>query len=275
VGVAGAIVVFGLTGCDTPAANRAAERASPEPAPANAAPGPADPAHDAGEHVASEDTAGGHASEGHGSEDHGSDGHASEGHGSDGHASEGHASEGHGATEHGVVHRELAAGEPSDFSVYHTQSVWTDQHGTERTLRSFEGRVQVVAMVYTSCAYACPRIMLDMKRIEAALGPEYADEVGFLVVSIDPERDTPEKLAAFARGSRLDPDRWTLLNGADGDIRELAVLLGVQYRETAPGEWVHSNLITVLDPAGEVIHRQLGLGTDPAETLAAIRAAAR
>lgn len=181
----------------------------------------------------------------------------------------------HTAMDHAAMdHRELAAGEPSDFSVYHTRSTWTDQHGTERTLRSLEGRVQVVAMVYTSCAYACPRIMLDMKRIEAELGPEYADDVGFLVVSIDPERDTPEKLAEFARGSRLDPTRWTLLNGADGDIRELAVLLGVQYRQTSPGEWVHSNLITVLSPDGEVVHRQLGLGTDSSETLAAIRAAA-
>ncbi|NIQ52455.1 MAG: SCO family protein, partial [Gammaproteobacteria bacterium] len=53
------------------------------------------------------------------------------------------------------------------------------------------GRVRVVAMVYTSCAYACPRIMLDMKRIEAELGPEYREDVGFVIVSIDPERDTP------------------------------------------------------------------------------------
>ena len=173
-----------------------------------------------------------------------------------------------------VEHRELAAGEPSDFSIYHAGSRWTDQNGTTRPLSSLAGRVRVVAMVYTNCAYACPRIMLDMKRIEAELGPEYAGDVGFVIVSIDPERDTPEKLAEFARGSRLDPDRWTLLHGSPGDIRELAVLLGVQYRETAPGEWVHSNLITVLDRDGVIIHRQLGLGTDPSETLDAIRTAA-
>ena len=229
VGAAGAIVIFGLTGCD---ASHAADRA--DHAPTEQA-----TAHEAMDHDAMDHDAMGHDAMGHS----------------------------------GMEHRELAAGEPSDFSVYHVESTWTDQRGTERKLRSLEGRVQVVAMVYTSCAYACPRIMMDMKRIEAELGPEYAEDVGFLVVSIDPERDTPERLAEFARGSRLDAERWTLLNGADGDIRELAVLLGVQYRETAPGEWVHSNLITVLDRNGEVIHRQLGLGTDPAETLGAIRRA--
>ena len=186
-----------------------------------------------------------------------------------GHTGGEHTAMGHGSVEH----RSLAAVEPSDFSVYHVASTWTDQHGTERMLRSLAGRVQVTAMVYTSCAYACPRIMMDMKRIKAELAAEHADDVSFLIVSIDPERDTPERLAQFAAGSRLDPDRWTLLNGSEGDIRELAVLLGVQYRQTDPGEWVHSNMITVLDRSGVVVHRQLGLGTDPAPTLEAIRAA--
>lgn len=189
------------------------------------------------------------------------------------HAAMGPGADGAATGHRSMEHRELAAATPSDYSIYHAGSTWTDQHGTERKLRSLEGRVQVAAMVYTNCSFACPRIMLDLKRIEGELGSEYADRVSFLVVSIDPERDSPERLAEFAAGSRLDPDRWTLLTGDPGDIRELAVLLGVQYRQTAPGEWVHSNLITVLDRDGEVIHRQLGLGTDPSETLAAIRGA--
>ncbi|MFW5951811.1 MAG: SCO family protein [Gemmatimonadota bacterium] len=190
------------------------------------------------------------------------------------HRSAGHAEDAGapGSSHDATAHRTIPAAEPSDFSVYHVESTWTDQTGTERPLRSLAGRVQVVAMVYTSCAYACPRIMVDMKRIEGDLGPDLGDGVGFVLVSIDPERDTPERLASFAAGSRLDSGRWTLLTADEGDILELAALLGVQYRETAPGEWVHSNLITVLNRQGEVVHRQLGLGTDPAETLAVIRA---
>lgn len=182
----------------------------------------------------------------------------------------------HAAMDHSAVaHRQLEPGAPTDFSIYHQASTWLDQTGAERQLSSLEGRVQVVAMLYTNCSVACPRIMLDMKRIEGELGPELREEVGFVVVSIDPERDTPQRLAEFAAGSRLDPDRWTLLTAGEGDILELAALLGVQYRETEPGEWVHSNLITVLDARGEVAHRQLGLGTDPTETLGVIRASVR
>jgi protein SCO1 len=39
----------------------------------------------------------------------------------------------------------------------------------------------------------------------------------------------------------------------------------------ANGEFVHSNLLTVLDPEGQVVHRQLGLGSDPEPTLRVIR----
>lgn len=188
-------------------------------------------------------------------------GHASaaahDGHGHDGHAHDGTARD------------ELPADDPADFSIYHAESVWTDQHGEARPLGSLAGRVQVVGMVYTNCAHACPRMLLDMKRIEGELGG--AADVGFVLVSIDPERDTPDQLAEFARGARLDPDRWTLLHGAEDDILELAALLGVQYRRMADGEFVHSNFLSVLDADGVIVHRQLGLGADPGPTLAVIR----
>jgi protein SCO1 len=166
----------------------------------------------------------------------------------------------------------MPAAEPADFSIYHARSVWTDQLGERRPLDSLSGRVQVVGMVYTSCAYACPRMILDMKRIEGELGGDA--DVGFVLVSIDPARDTPGRLAEYARGARLEPDRWSLLHGDDGDILELAALLGVQYRRMAIGEFVHSNFLTVLDAQGQVVHRQMGLGADPKGTLEVIRSLA-
>jgi protein SCO1 len=166
----------------------------------------------------------------------------------------------------------LPADEPADFSIYHSETVWTDQHGAERPLDSLAGRVQVVGMVYTSCAYACPRMLMDMKRIEGELGG--SADVGFVMVSIDPARDTPERLAEYARGARLEGDRWVLLTGGDDDVLELAALLGVQYRRMANGEFVHSNFLSILDRDGQVAHRQMGLGAEPAETLAVIRSLA-
>lgn len=166
---------------------------------------------------------------------------------------------------------EVEAGDPADWSVYLLESEWKDQDARARKLSSLAGKVQVVALVYTHCGYACPRIVADLKRIEGEMAAAHPEGVGFVLVSIDPERDTPERLRSFAEGSRLDPARWTLLNGSDAQVLELAALLGVKYRRESATDFSHSNVITVLDPHGVVVHQQLGLGADPAKTLRVIR----
>ena len=163
------------------------------------------------------------------------------------------------------------AGDPADWSVYNLESAWRDQAGRERRLGSLAGRVQVVALVYTSCPYTCPRIVGEMKRMEAAVAGERPDAVGFVLVSIDPARDTPGQLARFAEGARLDPARWTLLAGADPDVLELAALLGLKYRREGETELSHSNTLTVLDRHGVVVHQQPSLEAGREETLAMVR----
>jgi protein SCO1 len=107
-----------------------------------------------------------------------------------------------------------------------------------------------------------------MKRIEAELR-ERGVQAGFVVVSIDPERDTPARLAAFAEATRLDPREWTLLTGSDDGVMELAALLGVRYRRVSDMDFEHSNVITLVDDEGRILYRQTGLGADPASLVAA------
>jgi protein SCO1 len=53
-----------------------------------------------------------------------------------------------------------------------------------------------------------------------------------------------------------------LLHGESDDVLELAALLGVKYKEEATGQFAHSNLITVLNADGEIVHQLVGLGQD-------------
>jgi len=162
----------------------------------------------------------------------------------------------------------------ADFSVYDLEARWRDQDGAERTLRSLAGRVQVVAMVYTSCSHTCPLIVAEMQRLEAALSAEERARTGFLLVSLDPDRDGPAALKRFAAAFHLAPASWTLLTGDAGDVRELAALLGIRYRAEADAQISHSNTYFVLDAAGRPVHRQEGIGAGTAAPLAGIRAAA-
>jgi protein SCO1 len=162
----------------------------------------------------------------------------------------------------------------ADFSVYELDAHWRDQDGQDRVPGSLRGRVQVVAMVYTSCTHTCPAIVAELKRLEAALDPSERARVGFLLVSLDPERDTPEQLKHFAESMRLDPAAWTLLTGDEDSVRELAALLGIRYRAEADAQISHSNTYVVLDADGRMVHRQDGVGSGTGPALSRIRAAA-
>jgi len=167
----------------------------------------------------------------------------------------------------------LPSGPVSDQSLYLLDSTWTSDVGREVKLGVLRGRVQVVAMFFAHCEYACPIIIEDMKRIERALPAALRDRVDFLLVSFDSERDTPAALRAFRENRKLAMAHWTLLRGREDDVRELAALLGINYQRDARGQFAHSNVIHLLNPEGEVIAQQTGLNKDGAEIVAGIQRA--
>lgn len=59
--------------------------------------------------------------------------------------------------------------EISDLSIYNLPSEWTTQDGENIELKSLNGNVLVMVMIYTSCKAACPRLVADMRNIEAKL----------------------------------------------------------------------------------------------------------
>ena len=170
-------------------------------------------------------------------------------------------------------HAELPAAAYSARSIYQLESVWTT--ATEQPLRlgHLQGKVQVLAMVYTTCESACPIIVSLMQLIEAALPLELHPHVGFVLVTFDPARDTPAVLSAYSARMGLDPMSWSLLSGPPDDVLELATLLGIKYKRDQSGGFIHSNVITVLNKAGEIVHRHEGLQQDMTSTLEAIRRA--
>jgi len=87
-------------------------------------------------------------------------------------------------------------------------------------------------------------------------------------------RDTPPSLAQYRIQRSLDA-QWRLLHGDNDGIRELAALLGVKYRQEADGAFSHSNVMTVLDPRGEIAYQRLGLNGGIDETVAALVAACK
>ena len=172
----------------------------------------------------------------------------------------------------------LPAGEPAarDGSVYDLDSDWLDQNNKKLKLADLGDKVRVVVMGYTSCQYACPRLIADLIAIEKGIeDKEVAAEVGYSFISIDPETDTPEKLKKLEEQYKFTPGHWRILTGDEDGVLELAVALGMKYRKTTTMDFAHSNIITVLRRDGTIAHQQVGLETEKAETYAAISAAVK
>ena len=153
----------------------------------------------------------------------------------------------------------------SDKSVCQLTGSWIDQNNKSIQLGKFQGKKVVLAMFFASCTYACPIILNDMQKIEKSLSNEKLTETQFVFLSIDPERDTPEKLLQYAKRKNLDLHRWSLLSGKNDDILEIAALLGFKYRKEANGDFSHTNIITLLNEKGEIAFQLIGLNQDVKE----------
>lgn len=164
----------------------------------------------------------------------------------------------------------LEDGEISETSIFNLKSNWNTEEGETIQLENLKGKTLVMVMIYTSCQAACPRLVADMRNIETQIPKEKIKNIQFVMVSIDPETDTPEKLKAFAKENMMDDKQWTFLQGSVSGVREFANVLSVKYKEISPIDFSHSNIISVFNSTGELIHQQEGLGVNNKETLEAI-----
>jgi protein SCO1/2 len=164
---------------------------------------------------------------------------------------------------------EAVAAAYSAESLYQIGVTFTDDAGRSVPLGALRGRPVVIAMFFASCHYACPLLVADMTRIRDGLPPAERERVTLVLVSFDTVRDTPEALHRY-RAERLLDEQWTLLHGDDDAVRELAALLGVKYKQETDGQFAHSNLITVLNAEGEIVHRRAGLRGGLEEAAAAL-----
>jgi protein SCO1/2 len=82
--------------------------------------------------------------------------------------------------------------------------------------RSLDGSVWVADFIFTNCPGPCPRMTSQMKQVQRATN------IRMVSISIDPKRDTPQVLAAYAQKFRADTTRWVFLTGPRETIQKLS-----------------------------------------------------
>lgn len=130
----------------------------------------------------------------------------------------------------------------------------TDQDGEPFSARDFEGDWSFLYFGYSYCPDVCPMALAEMARVKRRLEGEGIDPGRYYLVSVDPRRDTPERLAEYV--AYFDPD----FRGLTGDTPAIDVVTraaGVVYQvPEAPEDddylVGHSSTITLVDPDGRI-----------------------
>ena len=136
--------------------------------------------------------------------------------------------------------------------------VLTGHNGDSVGLEDYRGKVVVIFFGFTNCPVACPTALNDMARVVKSLGDK-GEGLQVLFVSVDPERDSPERLKGFV--TYFHPD-FMGLTGSLEELGEMAHQYGTKFLKVVEGSEknyavAHSVYLYVIDKEGKVnnLHR--------------------
>ncbi|MBW2279732.1 MAG: SCO family protein [Deltaproteobacteria bacterium] len=147
--------------------------------------------------------------------------------------------------------------------------IGVNQAGDPVEIAEFRGKVVLLTAVYASCPHSCPAILTQARESLAGLSEAERADVRVVAVTMDPENDSPQKLAELANMHGLDLPVFNLLTGDPPEVERVLDEMSVaRYRDPETGVIEHPNLFLLLDRDGHVAYR-LGLGERQQQWLSA------
>src|SRR5213593_4561845 len=112
-----------------------------------------------------------------------------------------------------------------------------------------KGKKVAINLIYTSCKDECPLETARLVQVQQVLGERVGKDVFFYSITIDPQRDTPAVLKAYAEKFGVGPG-WLFLTGKEDDIKLVAKKLGLSRRRDALSRDGHSASLMIGDESG-------------------------
>lgn len=94
-----------------------------------------------------------------------------------------------------------------------------DERGETFTQEALRGHPTLINFVFTRCGTICPGIAMVTERLQERTSDRKGIDIKFVTISLDPEYDTPARLAEFAERYKADPTRWRFLTGPADRVR--------------------------------------------------------
>jgi len=138
-----------------------------------------------------------------------------------------------------------------------------------KTVRFYDdlikGKIVIISFIYTSCTDICPLTTARLSQLEDRLGDALGRDVFMISMTVDPKRDTPEKMKEFSSAFQTRPG-WTFVTGALEDIRAINYKFGerseilsehrnqIVLGNDATGEWQRDSAFSDLNRLEMTVH---------------------
>jgi protein SCO1/2 len=148
------------------------------------------------------------------------------------------------------------ASSPGSIEVYGAipDFSFTKENGASFTKRDMLGHVSIANFIFTRCPTICPVFTMKMQRV----AEQTSAKIQLVSFSVDPEYDTPERLAAYAAKHQIDTKRWHFLTGdhkAVKDTVEGALKISMERMgedENGVPDIVHGSHFVLFDGEGQI-----------------------
>lgn len=127
-----------------------------------------------------------------------------------------------------------------------------DHEGRAVRVRGVAGTASLVSFFYTRCGDTCPLLIDQLRRLRAELPGRDRDRLRVLLITIDPQYDTPPVLSAFAAHLAIHGGGWRFLTGAPADVIAVGKQFHVSFRTASAGVLAHTDAVYLLDGRLEI-----------------------
>jgi protein SCO1/2 len=131
----------------------------------------------------------------------------------------------------------------------------TTQSDKPLQVSDLKGNVLLVSFIFTTCSGSCPATTSRMVQIQQELtrrGDLKDGKVHLLSITVDPARDTPQKLRDYMKLYDADPASWTMLTGSADDVTKTLTAWGMWAKPAANGQMDHPSRVFLVDKQGRI-----------------------
>ena len=130
-----------------------------------------------------------------------------------------------------------------------------DSKEREYSFSEFSGKYVFVTFIYTACTDVCPELELNMAQVYERIPEHYiGEDIVFLSISFDPERDTPETLEKYRSYFNSDGETWRMARIPDeSELKNLLDEFGVVVIPDDSGNFTHNSAFYLVDPQGTLV----------------------